>query len=342
MAISTIGTGNLNPTALHAAKELLDTITPWRALDPFVVTKPVPLNSTDTVLWSRAVIPDSDLTPAAEGVNKPSRQLTFENVNATLDEFEETFAFSSKQMELGEFGDRLKEIARDVLAEYVDQIREEYAWSIYRAGDNVYFNTNSITARANVNGPITRGRLSVVIRSLLNNRATMLNKAATGAMQQGTAPMPPSYVLFGHTDLLDDFRNLPGWKEAVEVGGLKVATIHWHGSVQNLVVVLSPHFRPIVDAGAAIGSTGMRSTSGTLIDVYPILIVSKDALGRMSLKGSGKGGFGGLKINVLDGPDKSDPNNKRVYVGARWYDKPLILRQAGVYRIEVGATANPT
>lgn len=343
MAMNTYGgPGNLNPTTARAAKELLDVIGPMLALDPFAKVMPVPPNSTDTQIFSRPVIPDSDTTPAAEGVNKPPRTMVFEQVQVQIDEYEETFSFSSKQMELGEFGDQLVQVSKDVLAEYVNQIREEVGFAAYRAGSNVYYNSNSITSRGSVNGPITLGRLDLADRFLKNNRGQFINKAASGAMQQGTVPMPPSWVAFGHTDLASDLRAIPGYREAAEVGGLKLATIHWAGSVRNIAFVLSPHFKPIIDSGAAVGSTGMRSTSGSNIDVYPIVLVSKDSIARLSFKGSGKGGYGGFKINVLDGADKSDPNNKRVYVGGRWYDKPFILRDAGVIRIEVGVTANPS
>lgn len=334
------GTGNLNPTATRAVTKLLKTIGPIIAMDPFIDTIPVPMNENETWTVSRAVIPDSDLTPSDEGVNKAPRQLFLEQNQKTLDEFEEIYSFSSRQAELGEF-DVLK-IAKDVLPELVAQTREEYAWSIARAGDNVYYNSSAITARNAVNGPITLGRIDKAIRLLDANRSPKIMEAATGALQQGTVPMPPSYVAFGHTDMLADFRALSQWREAPEVGGMKSKVMAWAGSIRNLAVLLTPHFKPVVNSGAAVGSTGLK-TSGTLVDVYPLVIMSKTCFSRLSLKGSGAGGYGGVKINVLKPTDvdKSDPSGKRAYVACRYYDGPLITRQAGIVRLEVGVTDNP-
>lgn len=334
------GTGGLNPTASRASAKLLKTIGPILSIDHFIDSIPVPANTNETWTVHRAIIPDSDLTPSDEGVNKAPRQLYLEPSQKTLDEFEEIYSFSSRQTELGEF-DVLK-IAKDVLPDLVAQTREEYAWSIVRAGDNVYYNSGAITTRNTVNGPLTLGRIDKAIRLLDNNRSAPFMSAAKGAMQQGTVPMPPAYVALGHTDLLADFRSLSQWREAPEVGGLKSEVSTWKGSIRNLFVCLSPHFKPFLNSGAASGSTGMKAT-GANIDVYPLVIMSKTSFSRISLAGSGAGGRGGVKINTLKASDvdKSDPSGKRAYVACKWWDGPLITRQAGLVRLEVGATDNP-
>jgi len=344
MALSTYGTGNLNPQNLYATKEFLDRIGPKLIIDMFAKMKKCPMNSTDTVLFPRSVVPDSDLTPALEGITKASRQFVVENVQVTLEEFEESYAFSSKELETGEFGKFLMQEAKGNLNDLIMQTREEYAWSKFITGDNVLFNSDAVTSRGAVNGPLTLGRLDRALRLLEVNRSPYIHEAATGAMQQGTVPMPQAYVILAHSDLAPDFRGLPGYRESVEVGGRKEKLTHWHGSIRNFDVYLSPHFKPVLGAGAAIGSTGMRSTGGVNVDVYPVLCISKEAIGRVSLEGTGKGGFGNVKINTLspNDIDKTDLTGKRGYVGGRWYDAALILRQAGVVRIEVGSVANPT
>ncbi len=344
MAISTLGTGNLNPATLFAVKELLDRVGPQLAADPYVLAKECPMNSTNTIVFGRSVVPDSDTSPSLEGINKASRQFTIENMTATMYEFEESYAFSSQQIELGEYGKFLMGEAKGNLSDLALQTREEYGFSQWITGDNVLFNSDAITSRGTVNGGLTLGRLDRALRILKANRAPFINEATTGALQQGTVPVAPRYVIFGHTDLEADFRGLAGYKEAAEVGGIKEKLPHHHGTIRNFDVVLSPHFKPLLAAGAAVGATGMRASNGVNIDVYPLLCFSKHSLGRVSLKGTGKGGYGNIKINMLtpDQIDKSDFSGKRGYVSCRWYDAALILRQAGVVRIEVGSVANPS
>ena len=195
MALSTYGTGNLNPQNLYATKEFLDRIGPKLIIDMFAKMKKCPMNSTDTVLFPRSVVPDSDLTPSPEGITKASRQFVVENVQVTLEEFEESYAFSSKELETGEFGKFLMQEAKGNLNDLIMQTREEYAWSKFITGDNVLFNSDAVTSRGAVNGPLTLGRLDRALRLLEVNRSPYIHEAATGAMQQGTVPMPQAYVI---------------------------------------------------------------------------------------------------------------------------------------------------
>lgn len=341
MTTGAYGTGNLNPTNVVALKTFLDTVAPWVAFDPYINMVKAPENEGETFLLSRPVIPDADINPSIEGVNKTPRQLVLEQSQCTAQEFEEAFMFTSRQMELGEFGKQIIAKTREVLTGLIAKNRERYRWSVYRANDNVYYNSPSVSARNQVNGPITRGRIDKALAFLHNNEATYVTAAASGAMQEGTVPMPEAYVGFGHTDLLPDFQDLSGWKEIVEVGGLKVGSIHARGMLHRLLVVLTPHFVQFADSGAAVGSTGMKSTSGTSIDVYPFLITGK--LGLSDLSFGKMSGDAAVKINVLrpDQIDKSDYSGKRGYISARYYQAPVVTRQAEVLRIEVGCTANP-
>lgn len=337
---SEYGTGNLNPTNVYAEVALLDVIEAWIASDPFIEMKPVPKNKTEVALWSRAEIPEANTTPVSEGASPAARSLTMAQVQGTWAEFVEIYGFTDRQVELGEFD--VVKAAKDVLAELVAITREEYAWSIWKAGNNVFYNSSSITAQTDINGTITAGRIDKVIALLHNNRAKVFQQASKGAMQQGTVPMPSSYVCFGHTDMLSDLRNLSGWREACEVGGRTSPSPYWAGSFRNVDFVLSPHFRSTPDVGATASGTGMFSTTGTDVDAYQLVFFGRGALGRGSLKGmKTPSGRGGVEIKVLDKADKSDPANQRVYVSTKHWDNPIILVQPHVCRIECGRTANP-
>jgi N4-gp56 family major capsid protein len=202
------------------------------------------------------------------------------------------------------------------------------------------FNSAAHTLRSQVNGPLTNGRLKVAVRSLNDNRAEYIREMTKGSVNQATVPVEPAYVALGHTDLKADIRNIPGFIAAPKVGGIKDYLPQLFGYVDDIAFVLSPEFSPFAGEGAAVGSTGMKSVGGVNIDVYPILIYGKEAMGKCSLRGADKG-LGAVTMEVLDKADKSDPTNQRRLVSLRWWDAPVILNQNWLYRIEVGVTENP-
>jgi N4-gp56 family major capsid protein len=76
-------------------------------------------------------------------------------------------------------------------------------------------------------------------------------------------------------------------------------------------------------------------TSGTKVDVYPIVYIAKNAYGTVPLKGAGS-----LNPVVINPGtiSKSDPLGQRGYVGWKFYYAALILNEAWMSRVEVGVT----
>jgi N4-gp56 family major capsid protein len=342
MSINTYGTGSAgNPTNVAAQAELLDSADAVLVTDKFVTTKPVAQNKGEIVHFSRAVTPDVDTDESGEGVNKAARALTYETSQKTFEEFEESFAVSSRQAELGE-RDVLME-SKDRLLDLVKRTREQNAWLEYRACNNVIFNSSAHTAITSVNGALTGGRLEVVSRSLSANRAPMIYEASSGSPNAGTTPVEASYICFAHTDCKPDIRRLPGVTLYHQVGGGKKGLRELFAYWNDICFVLSPEFTPRLAAGAAIGSTGMKSVGGVSVDVYDYLVFGREALGKCNLKGMESAeGMGALELNVLNKADKSDQTNKRRIVSVRWWDAPIILDQNRVFSIQCGVTNNPT
>ena len=80
----------------------------------------------------------------------------------------------------------------------------------------------------------------------------------------------------------------------------------------------------------------MLSTTGSVADVYPVVIVAKEAYGLVPLKG-----MGAITPSVLNPGqiDKSDPLGQRGYVGWKAYFAALILNQTWMSRIECAASS---
>ena len=107
---------------------------------------------------------------------------------------------------------------------------------------------------------------------------------------------------------------LPGFRTTAEYGAKKIVSEYEFGAVENARILSTPQLTPVVNAGATLNGANVKSTGGTRADVYLILLCGKHALGTVDLKGSGKSGYGGVKINVLSGASKSDPTDQRSYV----------------------------
>jgi N4-gp56 family major capsid protein len=130
-----------------------------------------------------------------------------------------------------------------------------------------------------------------------------------------TSPIEARYVVYAHTDLAADIRDLPGFVHKAFYSNYSTMHEMELGSVEEFCFVVSPEFDNFIDSGAAVGSTGLVSTSASNIDVYPVAVVAKDFWGHLALRGEDA-----IKpIHVPNTPSAADPLGQRGYVGARWH-----------------------
>jgi N4-gp56 family major capsid protein len=342
MAIRTYSSISGVSAPIYCEAKVLERAGPQLCLDVAADSKPVPKNAGNAVNFRRWVNPAVSTTPVTEGVTPTARALAHADYNATINRFAEVFEESRVNYDL-DVWDSVKG-ASDVLGDLISRTREQIRWNVAKAGSSVIYNTSSITTRNTVNGALTVGRLDVATRSLQANKAmvfTQLQKASTAV---STAGVMPAYFAFGHTDLLPDLQRLSGFRAVSELANIPPEARNplLVGARGSVLFFLSPELGPIPDSGAAIASTGMKSTTGVNIDVYPLVIVGQHAMGTIALRGAGVAGRGAVKVSILDQPDKSDPTNERVYISAAWYDQALRLSEEWMVRVEVGVTANPT
>jgi N4-gp56 family major capsid protein len=327
---------------IYCEAKVLERAGPHICLDVAADMKPVPKNAGNAVNFRRWRNPAVNETPVTEGVTPTSRALESDDYNTTINRFAEVFEASRYEYDL-DVWDCVKGAA-DVLGDLIQRTRERVRYNAAKAGSAVLYNSPSVTARNGVNGAITVGRLDVATRALEANKAMTFTQMIRASTAVSTAGVEPAYFAFGHTDLMPDLRRLPGFRTVPEMANLPAEAKNplLRGALGSVLFFLSPELEPFYGAGAAVGSTGMKSRDGTNVDVYPLLILGQHALGSIALRGSGVAGRGAVKINILDQPDKSDPSNERVYVSAAWYDAALRLSEEWIQRIEVGVTANPS
>jgi N4-gp56 family major capsid protein len=222
----------------------------------------------------------------------------------------------------------------DTLAE----VAELVAYGQMKAGSSVIY-TNG-TTRAGLNTAMSLNKLRSTARTLEANRGKKVTTAIKAGPNFGTTPVEPSYVVFVHTDLSADIRNIEGFTPRVSYGSA-ITPVHDReiGAVEEFRFVTSPLFAPFLAAGLAIGADGMVSAGGVNNDVYPSIIIAQNAMGHISLKGQGK--YSGISPTLIPANVKNHANPSGLfgYVGADFWYEAVRLNENFMVRIESCATS---
>jgi N4-gp56 family major capsid protein len=252
-------------------------------------------------------------------------------VTAVLNQYSVLYGVTDKTVQLYE-DDIPSEMIRQV-GERVALIREMVRYGALKGCTNQFYGGTG-TTRATVSGGVTLNLLRKITRSLRQNHAKFIKTALAPSPEYATAPVEASFLVFGHTDLEQDFRDMPGFKHVAEYGQRKPINEYELGSVENFRIILSPDLPSIQDSGAAVGSLGLQSTTGTSIDVYPIVVTGEDAWGQVMLRGA----------NSLDPTyiqpkqkDKNDPLGQRGYIGTTFWMQCVVLNNGFMAVANVGA-----
>lgn len=309
-----------------------------KVLDDCFDDVPYDKNKGRSAWMSRWAIPATNTTPVAEGVSNVSRALVPEDVYVTLSEYLEVFSYSSQAAELDplDYAAGVAEVGHDL----VKLDRTAIRWNQMIAGTQRIYNSSSISTRGGVNGVITAGRIDQAVTILRGAKGKTFSEIKLGSNRVGTTGLMPSFMAYAHEHLRGDIERLPGFQPASQYPSDVRLNPYEIGCLASgrVRVILSPELSPITGEGASVGSANLRATGGN-IDVYPIVIVAKNALGALMLKGTGTRGAGNLNVYKVDGPDRTDPGNQTRYWAARWYDGVFIKNDLWMIRIEVACTA---
>lgn len=115
--------------------ELLKRALPHLVLQQFGQAKPIPKNSSDTVIFRGVDALGLATTPLTEGVTPSGTTPTQREVQAVLQQYGAYIPFSDKAFDMGQDGILME--YKDVLAEQAAQTVEKVLYYILRAGTNV-------------------------------------------------------------------------------------------------------------------------------------------------------------------------------------------------------------
>ncbi len=330
---------------IMAEREMLKHAMPIKVLSTFGSQKQIPQNKTDTVVFRRALPIDAGSNGAPsitasnyllqEGVTPGARTIAYQDVQVTLQQYGVLMKLSSKAEAMYEDdipGDMVK-----LVGEHMASIEELISYGVVRGGTNVVYANGS--ARASVNTAITLNKLRQSARQLESAHAQLVTEKLAASVNYGTSAIEPGYLVFIHTDMEADFRNLTNFVPVARYGSQKPVHEREVGTVERFRIITSPYFKPFLSAGGTITAGTFLSnggTSGTTADVYPVMVVAQEAWGQIALKGMGA-------IQPIYLPAKqithANPMGQFGYVGANFFKNAVRLNENWMVRIECACSA---
>ena len=331
MAEGTTQYGDINQrTAGFAAADMLRHAQPRIILSRMGMTKPMPKNKAEKVIFRRAKPLAAATTPVTEGVTPSAQRIEFEDVQTTLKQYGLPIEITDKVTELSE--DPVMDVATMLAGEQAGATIEQVLYGVLKAGTNVYYANGA--SRAAVNTVISLNKQRAVTRALEANKADPITRMLKSGPEYGVSAVAAGWVAVCHTDLDSDIRNMAGFIPVEKYGTRSTVSPYEIGAVERVRYVTSPDLKPFADAGGAAGGTKL-STSGTNSDVYPVLYFGQDAFGQVPLKGEES-----IVPMVLQPgkPSKSDPMGQRGYVSWKTWYTAVILNDLWMARLEVAAS----
>lgn len=252
-----------------------------------------------------------------EGVTPSPESIVPMDVTTVVQQYSCLYGFSDKTFYLYE-DDIPKEMIKQV-GERIALVNELINWGTLRSCTNAFYGGTG-TTQATVNGAVTLGFLRKITKSLQANHAKPVNSVLKPSQLYGTDAVAEGYTIFCHTDMEPDIRDLPGFVPGEKYASGKPME-HEIGKVERMRFITSPDLPSFQDAGAAIAGLNLYSTSGSNIDVYPIVIVAQDAWSQLAVRG-----LSSLDPTYLPPgqKSKSDPFGQRGYAGSIWWKAALV------------------
>ena len=371
MSTFSFGTGSSNTGGTAAARigklkgEILAHAVPVEVLGITGSQKQIPKNSSDTVVFRR-FLPYGGATTAitanvgadaqdrffsasatgdrsatmvsahltTEGVTPTADIITPVDVTVTLQQYSVLYGVTDKTVDLYE--DDIPAEMKKQTGERVGLVREMIRYGAIVGSTNVFYAGGS--SRVTVSAKLNLNLLRKISRALQGNHAKRITSILAPSPNFATAPVEAGYLVFCHTDLEADIRDISGFKHVSEYGQRKPINEHEIGSVENFRFITSPELVPIINAATSTtaASYGLYSTGSTHPDVYRVVVAAEDGWGQVALRGADS-----LDPTWLPPgqKDKNDPLGQRGYIGAKFYMACTVLNNGYVAIAEVGTVA---
>jgi N4-gp56 family major capsid protein len=253
----------------------------------------------------------------AEGVTSNVESITPRDVTVVLQQYGCLYGFTDKTYDLYE--DDIPQAMIAQVGERVTFINELIVYGTLKAGTNQFYGGTG-TSRSTVNGGLTLGLVRKITKSLQANHGKPVTSVLGASQNVATEAVAAGYLVYCHTDFEPDIRDLVGFIPA-EKYATGTPMPNEIGKCERFRFITSPEFVSFQDAGAAVASTGLYSTTGANIDIYPFIVTAADAWSQIAIRGKEA-----LDPTFLRPGEKSksDPQGQRGYAGTIWWKAVMI------------------
>lgn len=355
----TMQTFALTPGRINRFKgEILKHAVPFECLSRVGRQVPMPQNSSDTYVARRflpygatAANPNTffntvsggdraaayvQLHLTQEGVTPSPDSIQPFDITEIVNQYSCLYGFSDKTFRLYE--DDIPDEMKIQIGERVGLVNEMIVYGKLKSCTNQFYGGTG-TGRGTTNGPMTQALQRAVVRSLQANHTKPMTNMLKASDQFDTSAVAMGWFAYGHTDLEGMIRDLPNFTP-VEKYASGEPVENEIGKCERFRYVLSPDLPSYLDAGAAIatytGSGTGFSTSGTNLDIYPVIVMGKDSFSQIAVRG-----LNSMKP-IFISPDeisKSDPLSQRGYAGTIWWKGTMIENQLWMAVVNVARSA---
>lgn len=316
----------MHTEVLTAAAKQIDM--PKNKSDQLVVRSWVPYGGTVSAPNTWTVTAEAHVTQ--EGVTPTADTIVPRDVTFTLTQYAALYALTDKDFDIYE--DDVADAMKEQVGERMGLVREMAIYGKMKAATSKVYSGG--VARTGVDEGITEKLISNVVRTLKSNHGNLITKILSPSQAVGTTAVEASYVCYVHTDAEYDLRRLPGFREVAGYGSRQPINDYELGTWQNVRFIVSPELSPITDSGATASGTGLK-TSGTKVDVYPMIFLAKEAFAQVKLRGQ----------NAIEPTfiapgqkDTNDPLGQRGYIGAKFWFASEILNPGWIIVAETGVS----
>jgi N4-gp56 family major capsid protein len=260
----------------------------------FAGTQPGQINKmagTSTIKWRRieqetpSTTALSELTTTSSWMQgRDSDTPTFTDVTATIAKYGQ-FYIVNEEVDLyspNQQADELVEVLGESAGRSLNQLQRNVA-----EDNSTQRFANNVASTGAVKAIITAGILNRVINELARGSARTFYPMTMGSENIGTAPILPSYWGICHPDVAVDIAGITGFTSVEKYAG-QTATVtgefgYYGIAGRGVRFVMSEDSSIDANAGAALSGADIRSTGGSVADIYTTVIYGQNAYGSVGL-----------------------------------------------------------
>lgn len=272
-------------------------------------------------------------TALTEGITPAGKQLSATDLTATINPYGDYVTLTDMVI-LTQVDPQVKDALR-ILGDQKGETIDELMRDVMQAGTSVY-RANDVADRSSIITKPSTDDLDNIERLLDRNNALKVTSMINASTGIGTTPLDACYVSVWHTDAKKDLRALNGFIKVEEYPNTSKTLPGEFGTYGNIRCCATTEAKIVPDAGAPVSTSGLKTTSGSNVDVYCALIFGGDSYADIPLAGMEAEVI--VKSPRKDDGNTNDPLNMRHTCGWKAFWAGRILNDDWLYRYEHGVS----